>query len=78
MNWIKFFVGFAASANLIIILMMNIVSMGSRAVLLSSIILLCMTITMILYLFSNKLRVYCINSTLISFFLIFLEILFFF
>ncbi len=78
MNWIKFFVGFAATANLIIILMMNIVSMGSKAVLLSSIILLCMTIPMILYLFSNKLRVYSINSTLISFFFIFLEILFFF
>jgi hypothetical protein len=37
-----------------------------------------MTIPMILYLFSNKLRIYSINSTLISFFLIFLEVLFFF
>ena len=70
MNWIKFFVGSTATINLFVILMMNITQLGSKAVLLSSIILLSMTIPMILYLVSSKWKVYSINLTLISFFLI--------
>ena len=77
MNWIKFFVGSTATINLFVILMMNITQLGSKAVLLSSIILLSMTIPMILYLVSSKWKVYSINLTLISFFLIIFEVLFF-
>ena len=76
MNWIKFFVGSTATINLFVILMMNITQLGSQAVLLSSIILLSMTIPMILYLVSSKWKVYSINLTLISFFLIIFEVLF--
>ena len=78
MNWIKFFVGSTATINLFVILVMNITQLGSKAVLLSSIILLSMTIPMILYLVSSKWKVYSINLTLISFFLIIFEVLFFF
>mgnify|MGYP003389206977 CR=1 FL=1 len=67
MNWIKFFVGSTATINLFVILMMNITQLGSKAVLLSSIILLSMTIPMILYLVSSKWKVYSINLTLILF-----------
>tara|TARA_X000000950_G_scaffold7983_1_gene8779 strand:- start:234 stop:1514 length:1281 start_codon:yes stop_codon:yes gene_type:complete len=81
MSWIKIknlYLTILIFLNLIIIFFSNLFEPGSKAVLISSLIIVSLTFPMIIYVFFKKIEVLAINTAFLATFLIIMEGLFFF